>query len=486
MAVGVWANTAVDSKGVPVASRAVTVFTDQAGTVLAPVFTDASGSVPVAGSVVVSDGQGNLEVFAAPGSYWGRVVGQSFTFPIVVGEVAGQDSVEASARVAGDSAEATARTAAIGAQHTTDNATYHPLDYPGSLASGVTLGNLYQGARFAYNMRASNTRKLRKSLGVALDNSALTEWTVIGDSEAAGHGIGTVHSWPLLLANLAAQSGAAIGGTTGMAASDADDVGGGTGARWTISGMSVGTFFLVWNASAQTATFVSERAGTALDLFYFNNSGTFTYAIDGAAAVTVTPTGASSIGKTTVTGLTNATHTVVISSTSASGYFIGAKIRQPTGLLISNFGASGTKTSDWINSSFSGEQSMSTVINPTPDVVLIALGGTNDSPGGVVSVSAYQANLASLVTTYQGLASAPNVILVSEICPNTVTTAAFQPYTAAMYAVADSANIPLIDISDMFGTNAQATAAGLLQGDNLHYNSAGHGAHARAVFANTL
>jgi hypothetical protein len=134
MAVGVWANTAVDSKGVPVASRAVTVYTDQAGTVLAPVFSDATGSVPLAGSVVMSDGQGNLEVFAAPGTYWGRVVGQSFTFPVVVGEVAGQDAAitssvttEASARAAGDSAEATARNAAIAAQHTTDSATFVPL-----------------------------------------------------------------------------------------------------------------------------------------------------------------------------------------------------------------------------------------------------------------------------------------------------------------------------------------------------------------------
>jgi len=89
--VSTWSEAIFDLNGRPLPGTAVTIYTDVAGTILAPVFTDANGTTPQPNStyttVAVGDPTfepGNLTVYAPPGSYIGRALGQNRIFPVVV------------------------------------------------------------------------------------------------------------------------------------------------------------------------------------------------------------------------------------------------------------------------------------------------------------------------------------------------------------------------------------------------------------------
>lgn len=86
MTVGVWADSIQDKfSGRVQPNKTFTVYTDNAATTLAIIYTDATGETIISDSSVTSDAEGNAIVYASPALLWGKVAGQSFTFPVPVG-----------------------------------------------------------------------------------------------------------------------------------------------------------------------------------------------------------------------------------------------------------------------------------------------------------------------------------------------------------------------------------------------------------------
>jgi lysophospholipase L1-like esterase len=343
--------------------------------------------------------------------------------------------------------------------------------------------NRYDPVRSVYNWKPSNTRRLRAAIAKSTPEAAGTGLLLaIGDSETAGKTTpvttAQTSSWPNQLRAALVASGCADGGTgTVFPGTGVNDT------QWTLgSGFTANTLFMSWSGGAgKIATFTGSRAGTIATVYYFNNSGAFTVSIDGGTAVTVTPTGAQSVGTYRVTGLSNSTHTITVTSVGTLGYIIGASVTQGTGLVVCGAGASGSKTTEWITTTFSSPRPL--VMNSqaaTPDAVFIAL-GVNDA--GVNDLVTYKANLVTLVTAIKATSDA---VLVSMLQPtqNSQTLTSWQTYVSVMYDVADSQDIPLIDASDVLGSAALAAATSLTSTDAVpHPNAAGYGVIARAIRA---
>ena len=68
---------------------------------------------------------------------------------------------------------------------------------------------------------------------------------------------------------------------------------------------------------------------------------------------------------------------------------------------------------------------------------------------------------------------------------NTVDLATYRTYVSAMYDVADSEGVNLVDMSHRWGSLTQATAGNLMV-DTVHPNTAGHEDYASAVAAMIL
>jgi hypothetical protein len=155
-----------------------------------------------------------------------------------------------------------------------------------------------------YNWGADNTRRMQRSLAKATAGTGYSDHLILGEGQTyqkTGHD----NRWPnLLRANLAAK-GVPVGGTGWVRTSDGyDDL----DSRVTTTG--AWTFrqpYYETTANGATMTFAADVAGTAISVAYFNTSAGFTVAVDGGSPVTVTPSGASTVGTYSVTGLTDTT-----------------------------------------------------------------------------------------------------------------------------------------------------------------------------------
>ncbi|HEY5695594.1 MAG TPA: GDSL-type esterase/lipase family protein [Candidatus Saccharimonadales bacterium] len=302
----------------------------------------------------------------------------------------------------------------------------------------------------------------------------------VGDSTTAGYrALAATQSWPVLLRTALAAAGYPTMGTGPVVGNPGGAPGGFLDGRYTFSGTWTtqagnANFLLQTIVNGATATFASDVAGTIVEIKYLNNGGTFSYAIDGGAAVPVTPSGAGSIGTVTVTGLANTTHSVVITATSTSAFYLPwVDVRGATsGVLVANFGVNSSMTAHWTNNTFYYPGPMSQSWGP--NVTFIDL-GINDLAGAVTTAT-YKANLQTLITAYAALG---DVFLV---IGNPTQSGDRSAYNAACYQLADSNDIPLIDLMERLGTWASMNVQGLAA-DASHPNAAGYVEKFAGIFA---
>lgn len=347
-----------------------------------------------------------------------------------------------------------------------------------TLPSSVTTRsrpNAYRPDRNAYNFKGSNTRKLRASLAKAAQGS-VQHWVVIGDSIPAGYMgdgaspiIDATKAWPRIMRSHIAAQGIPVGGTGFVPTSDTQVA---FDSRWSVTGTwSVNTSgYMSTVQNGATATFVSDTAGTQVDVYYYGTGGAFTVNIDGLGAVTPTA-GATLIPmKYTVTGLANTTHTVVITASNTTArYITGASVTGASGLVVSNLALSGSTSAQWADSTTVGFPNNArvgalAVSSITPDVVFLELGGNDHLQS--VSSAAFKASMTTLRTQF----SSSDVILV-----------AIPSWTYMLddhYDLADSLDVPLIDWFDRYGGGGSGQPLnnnGLITDTlNIHPNQAWH------------
>lgn len=221
----------------------------------------------------------------------------------------------------------------------------------------------------------------------------------------------------------------------------------------------------------QTYTHASDTPGTVVEIYTYGNSGPMSYSIDGAAPVTITPSGQAAGQLTRITGLADTKHTVVIAtlSTTAS-YVLGVAVSYPTGFRASNFGYSGCIAEDWQPGGifYSGYKNVVDFIKP--DGVVIELGANELIHS--VGVNSLVANLKNVIPYFQFWGMDVLLIVDPPVESATRTTweSVFRP---ALYDVADAMGVPMVDFSSHW-VNRDLAVRRNLYADQWHPNDAGY------------
>lgn len=339
-----------------------------------------------------------------------------------------------------------------------------------------------------YNAKPAHLFALRAALGRLRAGTGDCNLGFLGDSTVAGTNTDaplntSIKAWPVIVRNLLVARGYPSAGTGWVPAYNGSST---AEPRWVLgSGWSATTTDRIsvsnWGANSNTLTFTSDTAGTTARLYYSNAGGPFTWSVDGGAAVAVTPANTQSIGYVENTTLANTTHTITVVRTSGLPEILGAEVRTAAyGVRIFNGGIAGLKSSALasagplnVNASVVGSSSA-----PFKAHAVFVCAGINDQTGGggaVVPVDSYKASMTTALTAAK--AQGASVMIVA---PAPLSTAGMGPYIGAMYELADSLDLPLLDLSDRWGSYTTANTASLMAG-TVHPSYAGNADIATAV-----
>jgi hypothetical protein len=363
----------------------------------------------------------------------------------------------------------------------------------------------FDGDRNLYGTRAS-VEALKDSIEsiVALGRTALVPVILAGDSATSGWGatIGT-NDYAIELEKALVNAGIPVTGgwvfpANGNTPGDTRWSFGGTNS-W--QGRATTTNNYVWStATGNTATFTSTNAGTILEFALFAASAlNVTYNLDnGAQTGTFTLTANAIPSKKTFTGLANTTHTVTITTTSATTIWLaGATVHNATGVAITNAGIYGSHTEDWLPTALTSAgynpYNLAQNLAGAPKLTYLMLGG-NNAIHTAHTLAATQSDLITITNAY--VATGSSVVLrvypyltstgTALIAANNPTTPNWTQYISAIYNVADSSGVPLIDHSWSLGDPATRLARGLGIADNLHLSATGQAEIARRDFEYTF
>jgi lysophospholipase L1-like esterase len=267
------------------------------------------------------------------------------------------------------------------------------------------------------------------------------------------------------------------------------------------SGFSVGPTTSLGGPSFQSTaiggvlSFTPTTAFDTIDIYWLPNSGyTATVNVDGGSTLaTITGSPAGVFGHTQITGVTHGTHTINITQATGTGVFVGVAVTDSTTprVEVYNMGIS----SGFVNDAASAALSVlgSVAVNKfgfyagipvvAPDLVTINL-TINDTNTQQATVAAYQAALQSAVVFAQ--ATSDVILMIGNPC-NTApwTGGVIAPqYQAAVYAVAQTCNVPVCDITQRW-TSYAVTNPIMPYGDtgvgSLHPSQVGYADIARAL-----
>jgi lysophospholipase L1-like esterase len=346
----------------------------------------------------------------------------------------------------------------------------------------AAAGAFFDRSSNAYNWKSSNTRLIRRGLGRVMAGKGSANFLVIGDSMSAGYlgsaetpSADTLSAWPEIMRAVLANRGITSGGTgvvpciKGNLQYDS---------RWNIgSGWDLSLAYIAFTTSTnKVSTFVSDQPGTSVSVFFMGNSTAMKVNIDGGADHVLTFSNTNAPNVATFSGLADTVHTVVITTTAATyNALIGASVFTPgVGLHVHNIAVGGSyahyPSGDFLAS---WDQVTPAHMNPvlcgsvaaagiTPDAVFVGLGG-ND----VQNASYSQAGTLAAIAGLRAQFSTSDFILIGETELST-HEAAGAALVAAEYTLADTLDVPLVDMLDRFGDYATMNGHGLIGGDGAH------------------
>lgn len=237
-----------------------------------------------------------------------------------------------------------------------------------------------------------------------------------------------------------------------------------------------------------TAT-IGPLRGTRIVYRYLKGPGygTFTYALDGAAAVTVDASASTeSVGALTLTGLSEVAHSLVITNKTARHTQIDGEVRYGDGVTskggvrIIKAAVAGQILDNFVTGTGAGTP-MDLLAGAAPALTIIAL-ETNDWGNWATPVISYKAKMALIINVAK---ASGDVLLVACPPPGAPMIAppgtALKPYTDALYALADELDCALLDMQARWGSHDDALANGLMY-DVYHPTDLGNADYAHALF----
>ncbi len=373
-------------------------------------------------------------------------------------------------------------------------------------AAGTTVA-LSAGPIFSLNPNPTLTspyklRKVQAALARVRSNTGNMIVACVGDSLTAGVGAqgGTVGaavwtgakalSYPTRLAALLNSSGL-VASIDNVTSDNSTVQHSGTvpgfdtrvtlGANWTISAINTAGGQMIGSnvgslgaAAAETMTFTPANAFTEVDIYWYRSPAVGTFTADiGSGVLATMAAGTAGLQKTTITGMSNTTHTLNLIRTVVGNVFIiGIVCRQTAVKSVSvlNLGWSGARTSTWVANS--------TLYDPlpalgfyAPDLTVIML-GTNDF-GNAVSGASTIASLTLLVN--QARVSGDALIVIPPATITSFASVAAQAETvAAIQQVAATLGVPVIDMNSRWESYAISNALGFYNTDGIHYLNPGY------------
>ncbi|AXK61548.1 SGNH/GDSL hydrolase family protein [Burkholderia sp. IDO3] len=218
---------------------------------------------------------------------------------------------------------------------------------------------------------------------------------------------------------------------------------------------------------------ISGLKTQALKWYYKDDSGTFRYTVDGGSPVTVAGGGTGTLKSIAISGLADATHSIVFDLVGNAGtvtMYGGYATRTASGVEFSKAGNGGSTTTQWGPVS---PMSASYISEINPDVIVIIL-GTNDSRQSV-SNATFKQQLNVVLTAYRSAAPNAAIVLVAPP-PNgdaSSVPALLTSYRDAMNELAQSvANVELLNLYAFLPGYSVTQPMGLW-GDALHLSAAG-------------
>lgn len=361
---------------------------------------------------------------------------------------------------------------------------------PGMPSYALAAANVFDPATSVYNWKSSNTRRHRSGLALAQAGGATSE-ICIGDSLTAGclnvytGQFDRLHAWPMIYRDTLASVGVPVNGTGIVRAIDYNYA----DARVTCTGKWTNNITDAGSGSAgATATFVTDKPGTAVAVLYARSSttGAFTVSVDGAKSgpgFLAVPAGGSGWARAELTGLAGLTagSRIVVTAASAAMVVLGGfEVYTPgAGLTVHNIAQSGSgatlaagkgwsTTSDLNQNLAIWSGKFGSVFLQTPSTVHLALGG-NDLLNG-----ASDATITAALTKIRNAFPNSDCFLYLEPRPQSATLARWSTYCAAFYALADTLDVPLFDIEDRLGGYTVETTLGLVGDTFGHLSRAGY------------
>lgn len=212
-------------------------------------------------------------------------------------------------------------------------------------------------------------------------------------------------------------------------------------------------------ATPGTISFVGTCSSYVIHYIKQSGGGSFTYKTDGGAGTTVITTNASSIlGTVTVSGLSDASHTVLLTVTVAGTTgvkIIGIDFHRPgPGVRMNNIGVEGTTTANWLYPNATQWEAGLTAL--APNLVTIML-GVNDANSAVTQAD-YFTNLTNLITRVQTAMPLADVVLLTPCDIGGVST--MSNYVAMLQSVATTMGVGFVDFFSVMGPYTAANTRG--------------------------
>jgi lysophospholipase L1-like esterase len=342
-----------------------------------------------------------------------------------------------------------------------------------------------------FNVTPLNLQKWRKALARASTGGAVATINCIGDSTTWGQWSNgapertnvKAKAFPTVLATelqrrsgMAAQAQSWFGVGSSSEVLNVSDPRIAITAGWANAGgslVSVGGGIMRATVAGKLSFTPSANVDT-FDFWYVQgpgSNGSFDYDIDGGAATTINSNNAvSAVVKVSVSAGAADSHTINFSRVSSTVYIIGAEGRLSTDkIAVRNMGWANSASNEWKNSA-AAYNPLPTAVTIAPDLYILDL-GINDWRNGV-SVATYVTNMQTIITA---LKAVTDVVLCVPIPSSTseATQATQDNFKAAIYGLAATNNLPLVDKSYRMVDYTTANALGYY-GDTLHLLGAGY------------
>lgn len=343
------------------------------------------------------------------------------------------------------------------------SASYAAQVRPSSLPVDRALARPYDRPRNLYNANPAQLIRTKRKLarirngayfGIPAERLRIL-WT--GDSNTEGANVTkSLASPPAHLADMLRRSGLASAGD-GLVFMRSDD-------RWTRGDWAARGSHLhgFTSTSAGTAKFTSNLNATALDYWYDGRSPAHQISLDGDIDIYAVPTTGNAIEKMTFAGLGNTRHSLKIIPGGAGVTAYGVETYSAMGASVTNAGMSGANSTHWTPGDAAADSPYKLCRAWAPDLVIHVI-GTNDF-GNSIPVATLLQNMLDYA---DGWTADTDVVFGVPIPRGGSGDQSL--HVAALYTAAEAKGVRLVDLTDRWGSYAQANSLGFYA-DTLHGN----------------